>query len=68
MVSVLMLAQDWINMNLDQALAFIENYGRKVGLDDPLSVIEHMTKHYKKLKTYEQQALCIFMAETKEPA
>lgn len=55
-------------MTINQALALIENYGVKSGLEDPLSVIEHMVKHYKKLEAYEQQALHLFMAEAKEPA
>mgnify|MGYP003351220246 CR=1 FL=1 len=55
-------------MNIDQAIAFIENYGAKSGLTDPLSIIERMVDQYKKLEVYEQQALHLFMAEVKETA
>ena len=52
-------------MNLDQALAEIIAYSAAHGVDS-LGGIEQMVKNYKSLPVEQQQAVDIFMAETKE--
>lgn len=52
-------------MTLNQALAEIIAYSVAHGLDS-LAGIESMVKHYKTLNTRQQQAVTVFMAETKE--
>jgi len=52
-------------MNLDQALAEIISYSVANGVDS-LGAIEQMVKNYQLLTTRQQQAIAIFMEETKE--
>ena len=54
-------------MNIDQALAEIIAYSVAHSTDS-LGAIEMMVKKYKTLTTEQQQAVEVFMAETKEPA
>ena len=52
-------------MNIDQALAEIISYSVAHGVDS-LGGIEQMVKNYKLLTTRQQQAVNVFMSETKE--
>jgi hypothetical protein len=52
-------------MNLDQALAEIIAYSVAHGVDS-LGAIEKMVKNYKLLTARQQEAVNVFMAETKE--
>jgi hypothetical protein len=54
-------------MTIDQALAEIITYSVAHGVDS-LGAIEQMVKKYKTLTAEQQQAVEVFMAETKEPA
>jgi len=54
-------------MTIDQALAEIIAYSVAHGVDS-LGGIEAMVKRYKTLTPEQQQAVAVFMAETKEPA
>ena len=54
-------------MTLDQALAEIISYSVAQGVDS-LGGIEQMVKRYKTLTAEQQQAVNVFMAETKETA
>lgn len=54
-------------MTLDQALAEIIAYSITNGVDS-LTAVERMVKNYKTLNTEQQQAITVFMADTKEPA
>jgi hypothetical protein len=54
-------------MNIDQALAQIISYSIAHGVDS-LSGIESMVKHYKTLPARQQEAVTVFMTETREPA
>ena len=54
-------------MTIDQALAEIITYSTAHNTDS-LGAIEMMVKKYKTLTTEQQQAVEVFMAETKEPA
>ena len=62
-----MLVQGQTNMNIDQALAQIISYSIAHGVDS-LSGIESMVKHYKTLPARQQEAVTVFMTETREPA
>jgi hypothetical protein len=53
-------------MNIDQALAEIIAYSVAQGVDS-LTAVEQMVKRYKTLAPKQQQAVDVFMAETKEP-
>ena len=52
-------------MNIDQALAEIIAYSVAHGVDS-LGAIEQMVKKYKTLTAEQQQAVEVFMKETKE--
>jgi hypothetical protein len=52
-------------MTIDQALAQIISYGVAHGTDS-LGAIEQMVKKYKTLTAEQQQAVNVFMEETKE--
>jgi hypothetical protein len=52
-------------MNIDQALAEIITYSVARGTDS-LGGIEQMVKNYRTLSVEQQQAVSVFMAETKE--
>ena len=52
-------------MTIDQALAEIISYSVAHGVDS-LGGIEQMVKRYKTLTLEQQQAVDVFMAETKE--
>jgi hypothetical protein len=54
-------------MNIDQALAQIISYSVANGLES-LSAIERMVKQFKTLTTEQQEAVTVFMAETKVDA
>jgi hypothetical protein len=54
-------------MNIDQALAEIIAYSVAHGVDS-LGGIEQMVKNYKLLTARQQQAVDVFMSETKETA
>ena len=54
-------------MNLDQALAQIISYSVANGLES-LSAIEQMVKKFKLLTPEQQEAITVFMAETKVDA
>lgn len=51
-------------MNLDQALAEIVAYSVTNGIDS-LTAVERMVKNYNQLGAEQQQAVTVFMAETK---
>lgn len=53
-----------LNMTLDQALAEIISYSVANGIDS-LTAVERMVKGYKFLTAEQQQAITVFMAETK---
>ena len=53
-------------MNIDQALAEIISYSVAHGTDS-LGGIELMVKRYRTLPVEQQEAVTVFMAETKEP-
>jgi hypothetical protein len=61
-----MLVQGRTKMNIDQALAQIISYSTVHGTDS-LGAIEAMVKKYKTLSAEQQEAITVFMAETKEP-
>ena len=54
-------------MNLDQALAQIITYSVANGLES-LSAVEQMVKQFKLLTPEQQEAITVFMAETKVDA
>ena len=54
-------------MNLDQAVAQIITYSVANGLES-LSAVERMVKQFKTLTTEQQEAVTVFMAETKVDA
>jgi hypothetical protein len=54
-------------MNLDQALAQIISYSVAHELES-LSAVERMVKQFKTLTPEQQQAITVFMAETKVDA
>ena len=54
-------------MNLDQALAQIIAYSVAHGIES-LSAIERMVRQFKTLSSEQQQAVTVFMAETKVDA
>jgi hypothetical protein len=54
-------------MNLDQALAQIISYSVANGLES-LSAIERMVKQFKLLTPEQQEAITVFMEETKVDA
>lgn len=54
-------------MKLDQALAQIVAYSVAHGIDS-LTAVERMVKGYKTLPADQQQAITVFMQETKELA
>ena len=62
-----MLVQEPTNMNLDQALAQIIAYSVAHGLES-LSAVERMVKQFKLLTPEQQEAVTVFMAETKVDA
>jgi hypothetical protein len=51
-------------MTIDQAVAEIIAYSVANGCDS-LTAIERMVKNYRQLDARQQQAVCLFMAETK---
>jgi hypothetical protein len=53
-----------LNMTLDQALAEIISYSVANGIDS-LTAVERMVKGYNSLTAEQQQAVTVFMAETK---
>jgi hypothetical protein len=55
------------SMNLDQALSQIIAYSVANGLES-LSAIERMVKQFKTLSPEQQEAVTVFMAETKVDA
>ena len=62
-----MLVRGQINMTLDQACFRIVAYGVVNGIES-LSAVECMVKYYKLLSAEDQQAVTVFMAETKVDA
>lgn len=52
-------------MTIDQAMSAIEQYSIDEGVDS-LSGIEQMVKHYTILTPRQQEAVKVFMSETKE--
>ena len=54
-------------MNLNQAMTAIEQYSIDEGVDS-LSGIEQMVKNYKILTPRQQEAVAVFMEQTKELA
>ena len=52
-------------MNIDQALSQIISYSVAHGVDS-LGGIEQMVKNYRLLTAEQQQAVTVFMSETKE--
>ena len=54
-------------MTLDQALNAIEQYSIDESIDG-LTAIEQMVRNYKILTPRQQEAVTVFMAETKETA
>jgi dsDNA-binding SOS-regulon protein len=52
-------------MNLDQALAEIIAYSVSTGVDS-LTAIEQMVKNFKTITREQQEAVTVFMAETKD--
>ena len=51
-------------MNIDQALAQIIAYSVETGLES-LSAVERMVKYFKLLSKEDQEAITVFMEETK---
>ena len=62
-----MLVQGPTNMTLNQALAQIISYSVANGLES-LSAVERMVKQFKTLTAEQQEAITVFMAETKVDA
>ena len=62
-----MLVQGPTNMTLNQACARIVAYS-VVNSIESLSAVERMVKYYKLLSAEDQQAVTVFMAETKVDA
>ena len=62
-----MLVQGPTNMTLDQALAQIISYSVINGIES-LSAVERMVKQFKTLTAEQQEAVEVFMAETKVDA
>ena len=62
-----MLVQGPTNMTLDQALAQIISYSVVNGIES-LSAVECMVKQFKTLTAEQQEAITVFMAETKVDA
>jgi len=62
-----MLVQGPTNMNLDQALDQIMSYSAVNGIES-LSAIEQMVKRFKLLPAEQQQAITVFMEQTKVDA
>ena len=54
-------------MTLDQALAQIISYSVANGIES-LSAVERMVKQFKTLSAEQQEAITVFMAETKVDA
>lgn len=54
-------------MTLDQALAQIISYSVANGIES-LTAVERMVKHFKTLPAEQQEAITVFMAETKVDA
>ena len=54
-------------MNLNQALAQIISYSVAHGVES-LSAVERMVKHFNTLTAEQQEAITVFMAETKVDA
>ena len=62
-----MLVQGLTNMTVDQACARIVAYSVVNGIES-LSAVERMVKYYKLLSAEDQEAVAVFMAETKVDA
>jgi hypothetical protein len=54
------------NITIEQAFEIIEDFFAANQIEDPLSGMELMVKHYKQLNKQEQAALATFMAASRK--